>query len=606
MSINTPADFQRYFGDDDEHGGGDIPDLTAVAPLVYASGSGTLSITAAGATSGGYVTTAAQTFSGRKSFAGINSTTSDAQQIRVFDGAANGTIGISAGVMSLSASSASIRLPTNILALGSTLSNSVSSLGGAEFAGSVLASEFLTGASAIDEDISGNLELTSAGIITTPQAFRTGTSLQIGAVTEPVITKIDIDDALTADSDTRVPTQAAVKAYVDNHEVGGTFTVIEPLNWLAPGNTDLQLVNDVGTQITMIDPDDTLTANADDRIATQKAVREFHVNSFANAITWDPVANEAKLKNNATPLNDFITGIDVDPAMAANSDTLIPTQAAVRGYIGTISHASPVTFTGALGNMTLTQLAADVWAFNQRIRATALTTQTSAATLDEIGADGRLSAAVDLYLSPVGLVRTAQRIVSSNASAATSATTGGITCAGGIGLVGDVYCNNVLVSGTLYERINIEFRAGATATSVACTTASYNNMPLLTFAGNVDQSAVGSFTLPRNWKVGTTISFYWHDIATGVPSNTVGWQVLISATIPGGAAFAAGASIYSAYTASLTIGKDNLRGPADYTPSTAGTVISYSLIRLGSVDSDNVSHGLLGAYVECQVDRLAA
>ncbi len=94
----------------------------------------------------------------------------------------------------------------------------------------------------------------------------------------------DTDVTLAANSDTRVATQKAVKAYVDSAVVGGSGDVVGPAsavdsNLAAFDTTTGKLIKDAGVPVSSLvptsylDTDGTLAANSDTKIATQKATK---------------------------------------------------------------------------------------------------------------------------------------------------------------------------------------------------------------------------------------------------------------------------------------------------------------------------------------------
>lgn len=88
---------------------------------------------------------------------------------------------------------------------------------------------------------------------------------------------VDTDEALTANSDSRIPSQQAVKAYADG-KIASSY----------------------------LDTDGTLAANSDTKIPSQKAVKTY-----------------------AMPVGY----LDTDGTLAANSDTKVPSQKAIKTYV---------------------------------------------------------------------------------------------------------------------------------------------------------------------------------------------------------------------------------------------------------------------------------
>jgi hypothetical protein len=84
------------------------------------------------------------------------------------------------------------------------------------------------------------------------------------------ITSIDTDTTLAADSATSLPTQHAVKYYVDAHSF--------PATWVSPvyyANGYVGLENGQGQGINEIDADSSMTANSIVKIPTQNAVKTY-------------------------------------------------------------------------------------------------------------------------------------------------------------------------------------------------------------------------------------------------------------------------------------------------------------------------------------------
>lgn len=116
--------------------------------------------------------------------------------------------------------------------------------------------------------------------------------------------QLDVDADLSADSDTLIASQKAVKSYVDAHgaswgAIGGTLS----------SQTDLQAVLDAKLDDSQLDVDATMAANSDTKIASQKATK---------------TALDLKLDDSQ---------LDVDGTLAANSDSLIATQKAVKTFV---------------------------------------------------------------------------------------------------------------------------------------------------------------------------------------------------------------------------------------------------------------------------------
>lgn len=119
----------------------------------------------------------------------------------------------------------------------------------------------------------------------------------LGYTPENVANK-DVDGTLAANSDTKYPSQKAVKTYADTKQTALGFT---------PEN------------VANKDTDGTLAANSDTKYASQKATKTYaDTKQSALGFTPENVANK-----------------DVDGTLAANSDTKYPSQKAVKTYVDT-------------------------------------------------------------------------------------------------------------------------------------------------------------------------------------------------------------------------------------------------------------------------------
>ncbi|MDD5753284.1 MAG: hypothetical protein PHN45_00830 [Methylococcales bacterium] len=158
------------------------------------------------------------------------------------------------------------------------------------------------------------------------------------------VTLISTDGTLTANSDTIVPTQKAVKTYVTT--VAPTYSSPVVLS-----GTIVQLQNSAAAQVTSISIDGTFAANSDIIVPTQKAVRTYVASALPILPSYSlPVIislNDVKLQNSAAAQ---VTSISIDGTMVADSDTIVPTQKAVRTYVATVAptYSSPVVLSGTV------------------------------------------------------------------------------------------------------------------------------------------------------------------------------------------------------------------------------------------------------------------
>lgn len=150
-----------------------------------------------------------------------------------------------------------------------------------------------------------------------------------------VITMIDTDPFLTADFDTRIPTQRAVKAYVDNMAPAAVI-YDTPLD-LTAGH--VRLLNSALGVMTSISTDGTFAANSNTLLSTQQAIKTYVDTRAPITVYKSPVnrnANQLRLINS---LSNEITEVSTDGTMASNSDLSIPTQKAVVTYVASQAYS---------------------------------------------------------------------------------------------------------------------------------------------------------------------------------------------------------------------------------------------------------------------------
>jgi hypothetical protein len=106
MSYTISADFLRNRFDNSGGGGGGTPiALNVISPLVWNQNTSTISIQPATAAQSGYLSNLPQNMGARKTVAGITTDTADGLQVVVKDGATTGSVGITAGALTLTSPS---------------------------------------------------------------------------------------------------------------------------------------------------------------------------------------------------------------------------------------------------------------------------------------------------------------------------------------------------------------------------------------------------------------------------------------------------------------------------------------------------------------------
>ena len=142
----------------------------------------------------------------------------------------------------------------------------------------------------------------------------------IAYTTENVANK-DIDGTLTLNSDTKYPSQKAVKTYVD----AGLSTKQNSLGF-TPEN------------VTNKDIDGTLAANSDTKYASQKATKTYTDAAKASAISTANGYTDTGLAGKQNTLGftaEDSANKDVDGTLAANSDIKYASQKATKTYVDT-------------------------------------------------------------------------------------------------------------------------------------------------------------------------------------------------------------------------------------------------------------------------------
>ena len=152
-------------------------------------------------------------------------------------------------------------------------------------------------------DVAGNATFSKLNILGTTEL--NSLKLASGAT----VTVFDTDTNLAANSDSRIPTQKALKTYIDS-QVGGAVT---------PGSDNkiarYDGINSVQDSLVTID--------------------DFGNVSGFNNLSISAMATLPSLKLN---LGATITEFSTDTNLAGNSDTAVPTEKALKTYIDTQVH----------------------------------------------------------------------------------------------------------------------------------------------------------------------------------------------------------------------------------------------------------------------------
>ena len=135
----------------------------------------------------------------------------------------------------------------------------------------------------------------------------------------------DIDASLTANSDTKVASQKAVKAYAD---LKIPLTYIDTDTGLA-ANSDTKLASqkavkayaDLKIPLTYLDTDTTLAANSDTKLPTQKAIKTY-VDNALTGLRWKASVRAATTAN-GTLASAYANGQTIDGVTLATGDRIL-------------------------------------------------------------------------------------------------------------------------------------------------------------------------------------------------------------------------------------------------------------------------------------------
>jgi hypothetical protein len=151
---------------------------------------------------------------------------------------------------------------------------------------------------------------------------------------------LDTNGGLAANSDSKIPSQKAVKTYVDGQIIGaGSGDVVGPgaavdLDLVQFDGTTGKLVKDGGLSL---DTDGTLAADSDSKIPSQKAVKTYIDASPAGDVVGPGSAVDSDFaqfdSTTGKLIKDGGLSLDIDGGLAANSDSKVPSQKAVKTYV---------------------------------------------------------------------------------------------------------------------------------------------------------------------------------------------------------------------------------------------------------------------------------
>lgn len=299
--------------------------------------------------------------------------------------------------------------------------------------------------------------------------------MRIGAVGQPIIAELSLDDTMASNSDTKIPTQHSVRVYADT-TAGIGMTVALPLK---VNVGVLRLVNTASTRVSLIDTDTTFVTNPATSVSTQHAIKTHTDATF-------------------------------------------------------ISRHSPVTFTGALGTMTLTQASATQWTSNMGLTVPNMTT--AHATLHNTLLNGVLDVASgSLYLTAVDNVNVAPRMICSDVTNATSASIGSVVVTGGLGVAKDVRLGGNLRFAGVNMQLPMKLYGGGDALDmpIAATPHSCLGYYANLTATGVTHKCYCNFVVPQGWKNDADMTFFVTFISdTATPA--VSWTIYGTVAHPGG------------------------------------------------------------------------
>lgn len=163
---------------------------------------------------------------------------------------------------------------------------------------------------------------------------------------------LDTDITLAANSDAKLATQKATKAYADAKVADA---INDGVTTIAPSENAVFDALALKIPTSYLDTDTALTANSDAKIATQKATKAYADSKVADAINdgTTAIAPSQNAVFDALALKLATSYLDIDTTLAANSDAKIPSQKAIKTYVDAIAQGLTIK-----GNVRLATAAA--------------------------------------------------------------------------------------------------------------------------------------------------------------------------------------------------------------------------------------------------------
>jgi hypothetical protein len=168
-----------------------------------------------------------------------------------------------------------------------------------------------------------------------PPIYNTAGVLGLKNTLSDAVTAISPNTALSPGDDATLPTQGAVGAYTSSYVTYHSVTGATAPLYVAPPSP-IQIHNNNGATVTTVSTDNTLAANSDLYIATQKATKGY----VDNLVTVRGATSPLTVVSTAVQINNSaaarITEVSIDGTLADNSDTKIATQKAVKTYCSSL------------------------------------------------------------------------------------------------------------------------------------------------------------------------------------------------------------------------------------------------------------------------------
>jgi uncharacterized ubiquitin-like protein YukD len=191
--------------------------------------------------------------------------------------------------------------------------------------------------------------------LTSTSSARTNIGLgNVSNVNQLPLSYLDTDNTLTSNSDLKVPSQKAIKSYVDTGLSGKVATTVT-VNGHALSSNVTVTATDVGLgnvsnvnqiPLSYLDTDVTLTANSDTKVASQKAIKAYVDSSDGLKVDKTTTVNGHALSGNISVTQTDVglsnltnvaqlpmSYLDIDNTLAANSDSKVPSQKAIKAYV---------------------------------------------------------------------------------------------------------------------------------------------------------------------------------------------------------------------------------------------------------------------------------